>query len=129
MKTAVGVVQNLIRLIWLILLALGIILWTGRQALMLVHEWLGAAFVLALWELVYLAVRSGAAPEPKNRGLTMELSVWSLILLALGLAQTSILSGPSHWIIRVLHLLVGLIAMGLAEALGTRIRRHLARSV
>ncbi len=41
---------------------------------------------------------------------------------ALGATQTSILPGPEHWVIQVLHLLVGLTAIALAEVLGRRIR-------
>ena len=115
------VVQNLTRLIWLILLILGIAFWTGRsQSLTPVHECLGVGFVILLWALGYLGVRSGASP-----GLVAGVLVWSFIVLGLGFAQTQIIPGSSHWIVRALHVIVGFVAIGLAEALGGRIRRRL----
>jgi hypothetical protein len=125
-KTATTIVQILIRLTWLILLVLGIMLWTGgNRALVFVHQWLGGAFVLSLWALAYLGMRCDAGTELKSPGLSLAIAFWSLVVLALGLAQTQLLTGNSHWLIRVLHLLVGFVAIGLAEALGARIKRLL----
>ena len=45
----------------------------------------------------------------------------------LGLTQDQMLLGDAHWVIRVLHLLVGLGAIGQSEGLAVRIRR--ARAV
>jgi hypothetical protein len=55
--------------------------------------------------------------------------IWSLIVLALGMAQVSLLPGQYHWVIQALHLLVGLIAMGLGHALARRIGRRPAEVV
>ena len=123
MKNAATIIQILIRLVWLILLVLGILVWAGHnQPWVPAHEWLGVAFIILLWALVYLGVRRGAAP-----GLVAIVFLWSLVVLAVGLTQTGILTGSSHWIIQVLHALVGLVAIGLAEALGARIKGRLAR--
>jgi hypothetical protein len=40
----------------------------------------------------------------------------------LGLTQTQLLPGSAHWLIQVLHLLVGLGAISLAETLGRQIQ-------
>lgn len=37
------------------------------------------------------------------------------------MAQSEILVGPMHWIVRVLHLLMGLIALGTADALAKHV--------
>ena len=125
MKTACTVLRILVRLIWLILLVLGAVLWTGRdQSLIAAHEFLGVAFVLVLWALAYLGVRCGVAA-----GLVSTVFLWGLVLLVFGMTQTRILTGSSHWIIQVLHLFVGVVAIGLAEALGARIKRRLAGPV
>jgi len=42
----------------------------------------------------------------------------------LGLAQDRLLPGSAHWLIQVLHLLVGLAAIGQGEALAARILRR-----
>ena len=38
--------------------------------------------------------------------------------------QAELLPGDLHWLIRVLHLLIGIGAVGFAETLGVRIRRR-----
>jgi hypothetical protein len=123
MKAATTTVLILIRLAWLILLAIGVLAWTGRaRPLIPAHQALGVAFVLMLWALAHLGMRAGAAPV-----LVTVVLGWSLILLVLGLTQTRILTGSLHWIIQVLHLVVGVASIGLAEALGARIKRRLSR--
>ena len=118
MKAAITIVQMVIRLAWLILFALGALIWTGRgQSLTSIHTAIGIAFVLALWLIAYLGTRSAAAPS-----LIGIVSLWGVIVLVLGLTQTGMMTGHSHSMIRVLHLLVGIVAIGLAEALGARIR-------
>ena len=54
--------------------------------------------------------------------------VWGVIVVALGMTQDSLLTGDLHWLIKVLHLLVGLGAVGMAESLAVRtLRRALTR--
>ena len=43
--------------------------------------------------------------------------------MGLGLTQSQLLPGDAHWVVQVLHLLVGLVAMGLAQDLAARTRR------
>ncbi len=119
MKTATTVFQMLVRLLGLILIVLGTLFWTGRAlALVPVHMTIGLVLVLSLWGLASLAARAGVDP-----GLVGLAILWGFLLPALGMTQTRLLSGGAHWLIQVLHLLVGLIAIGLAESLATRIKR------
>lgn len=107
-----------VRFTGLVLIVLGVLFWVGQaHALIPVHMLLGLILVVALWLLGTLAARAGA-----GMGFVLFTALWGLIVLALGMAQTRIVPGPWHWTIQVLHLLVGLAAMGLAEALGKRIR-------
>jgi hypothetical protein len=48
--------------------------------------------------------------------------VWGVVVVALGMTQDSLLIGELHWIIQVLHLLVGLGAVGQAETLARQTR-------
>jgi hypothetical protein len=57
-----------------------------------------------------------------SRGFVVLVIVWGVIVLVLGLTQTQLLPGDFHWVIQVLHLLVGLGAIGQAEGLATRIK-------
>jgi hypothetical protein len=56
-------------------------------------------------------------------GLAASVAVMGLIVLVLGMSQNSLVPGGAHWIIQVLHLLLGMAAVGMAEALGGRLRR------
>ena len=46
-------------------------------------------------------------------GLVALAAVWGLIVPILGVMQTQLLPGGAHWVIEVIHLLVGLVAIGL----------------
>jgi hypothetical protein len=92
---------------------LGIGFWTGHwYRLVNVHRTIGMLYVLALWIISALAMRA-----PSLRGLAAGSIVWGLVIAALGMAQQGILIGDYHWIIRVLHLVIALSAMPLAERL------------
>jgi len=113
MKTAT---LMLVRLTGLILVVLGVSFWTGHAfALIPVHKQVGYLFVLSLWTLAALAGRAGVAP-----GFVALTVAWGLAVAALGMTQDRLLIGDAHWVIKVLHLLVGLGAMGLAEGLAAR---------
>ena len=49
--------------------------------------------------------------------------IWGLVVVILGLTQTEILPGNLHWLIEVLHLVLGMGAIGLGEGLSARIKR------
>jgi hypothetical protein len=116
MRTAINVARMLVRLDGIVLIILGTLFWTGNAlALIPLHMLLGILLVLALWTLALLAARSGVHP-----GLVAVAIVWGLVVPILGMNQDALLPGPAHWVIQVLHLLVGLAAIGLGEMLGRR---------
>jgi hypothetical protein len=81
----------------------------GKQ-LIVVHVVVGLIVVVSLFTLALLASRAGA-----SRPLAITAMVWPLAVLAVGASQTSLLHGSLHWIIQVVHLLLGVGAMGLAS--------------
>ena len=95
---------------------LGIVFWLG-YALQLIslHMFVGLVFVLALFTLAVRGLRL-----PGVRGLGALTAAWGALVIAFGMTQAQILPGENHWVIRVLHLAVGIAAMGLAGALGLR---------
>ena len=114
MPTTLRLTRILMRASITILLVLGLLFWAGQAlSLLPVHMAVGLIFVLGLWTLAYLAARAGAPAA-----LTASAAVLGLAVLALGGMQTQLLPGPQHWIVRLVHLLLGLGAMGLAERLG-----------
>jgi hypothetical protein len=122
MRTAVTAVQMLIRVAGVIQILLGLAFWTGNAlGLVDLHTLIGFVIVLALWTMAGLAARAGVQP-----GLVAAAAVWGLVLPVLGLTQTDLLPGSAHVVIEVLHLLVGLGALALAENLATRAKARLA---
>ncbi len=108
-----------LRLSVLVNLVLGILFWTGNaNALQLLHIILGFLAVISLFAIgIAQGVRGGSF------GLALATFVVGFLLALVGLFQTRWLPGPNHWIIQVIHLLLGLIAIGLGEMIGGRYRR------
>jgi hypothetical protein len=113
MKSAMRATLIVFRLLGLAQIVLGVVFWAGRRMdLVPLHMVIGMAFVLALWALAVLGFRAGA-----SGGLVMLSVVWGLLVTVLGATQTRLLPGDGHWVVRVLHLLTALVAMGLAGRL------------
>lgn len=121
MKTLTTILVLLVRIEAPIIIILGLLFWTGNaDALIPVHMLLGIVLVLALWTLSVVAAVSGV-----NLGLVAVAALWGVVVPMLGLAQGRLLPGSAHWVIQMLHLLVGITAIALANVLGLRIRRRL----
>ncbi len=119
MTRAITPVHMTLRISGLLLILLGLAIWTGRADQVIpVHEFLGFVLVLSLWTLALFAARAGVPI-----GLVAVAVVWGLIAPVLGLTQANLLVGGWHWTIQVLHLLIGLGAIGLGERLALEIRR------
>lgn len=122
MKSSTTIAQMTIRISGVILIILGILFWTGRAlGLVSLHMLLGLVLVLALWTLALIGARAGV-----GAGIVSFAIVWGIIVLFLGLTQARLLPGSAHWVIQLLHLLVGLAAMGLGDRLAQRIKGTLA---
>lgn len=121
MKSLITILDIFVRVDAVLLILLGVLFWTGKaDALIPIHMSLGIALVLALWALAVVAAISGV-----NLGLVALAFVWGFITPALGLTQTRLLPFQGHWIIQILHLLVGLIAIALAQFLARATRRRI----
>jgi hypothetical protein len=98
-------------------LVLGALFWTGHAYTYVpLHIIAGATIVLTLWTVAVLAVIART-----HRALAVFGLLWGLALPAFGMRQATLLIGPMHWIVRVIHLLMGLAAMALAGTLGQAI--------
>jgi hypothetical protein len=117
MKTTATVALWLVRLTGLFQIVTGLLFWTGNAlALLPLHLLSGLGLVLSLWTVALVALRGGVGPGPVALAV-----LWGLLVVALGVTQTQLLPGELHWIIQLLHLLVGLVAIGLAGAVVRRI--------
>jgi hypothetical protein len=94
-------------------LILGIGFWTGNWAgLVNIHMLIGVLYVLALWSLAGMALS-----QRRAAGLAVVALVWGVVIAGLGMTQRGIMAGDLHWVIRVLHLVISLAAMPMAERL------------
>jgi uncharacterized integral membrane protein len=97
----------------------GLGLWSGRwYSLAGMHRTVGIAYVILLWVLAVLAMAQRRSIKLALFGL-----LWGLVVAALGFAQQGILMGDLHWIVRVVHLVIGLAAMPIAEQLAPKSTR------
>jgi hypothetical protein len=118
MQTSTTIAQMLVRITGLINLVLGVFFWTGHAlTLIQLHMQLGFLLVLSLWALAVLAAWAGVNPA-----YVAFAFVWGLLVPALGMTQARLLVGDAHWVIKVLHLLISLGAIGVAEGLAARIK-------
>ena len=92
---------------------LGLAFWSGHAlTLVRLHRAVGTLFVLALIVLAVVAITARARP-----GLAVVAIAWAILVPAFGMAQMRLVPGSAHWVIRLVHLLIGLAAMGFADRL------------
>ena len=122
MKTTSSILQAVARITGPMLIVLGILFWSGHAYQLLpLHIGLGVVLVLALWAQAVLAARAGA-----NGGLVAFAIAWGVMLPWFGMTQANLFPGQFHWVIRALHLAVGIVAMGLIDGLGKQVRLRTA---
>ena len=110
MKVSRGLLMFM-RVAMLLQLIVGIALWTGHlYSLVDLHRTIGVLFVVSLWIIAIIALAQRRSP-----GLAVFGIFWGLAVAGLGFMQQGILIGDLHWIIRVLHLAIGVAAMPIAE--------------
>jgi len=108
-------------------LVLGILFWTStidNPGVTLLHIILGLLAVISLFTIgIVQGMRGGSF------GLALATFVVGFALAFVGLFQKNWLPEPNanHWIIQVIHLLLGLAAIGLGEMIGGRYRRMTTR--
>lgn len=118
----VTIAQMTVRVAGVLLVLLGLLIWTGHgDRIVPFHELLGLVLVLGLWTLAYTGARTGVPV-----GLIVVAFAWGLVAPVLGLTQVNLVTGGHHWIIQVVHLLVGLGAIGIAEGLAAMIKARKA---
>ena len=120
----VRIAVNIVRIGVIIQLISGILFWTGNaDNFQNVHILIGILIVLSLWTLgIVQGIQGGSF------GLALATFVVGFLLALVGHFQTRWLIGSNHWIIQVIHLLLGLSAIGLAEMIGARYRRMTAKN-
>jgi hypothetical protein len=115
------ITQMILRLAVLVALIFGILFWLNIATnLIPVHMLIGIIVVLCLW-IIGLAqgfMKGGSLP------LAVLTFVLGLALAIVGLYQQQWLIGPAHWVIQVIHLLLGLSAIAVAEMIVGRTKKR-----
>lgn len=121
MDNTVNILRWVVRLCGVIALLMGLGFWAGHgnPQLVQMHQGLGYLVALALLAVSVMAFGKRGVPA----GMAAAGVVWALLVPALGHMQTRLLPGSSHWIVEVLHLLLGVGAIGLTEGLAGRMKR------
>jgi hypothetical protein len=111
-----------VRVAGLVVLVLGLIVWTDAYPVATpLHMLAGIVLVVGLWAVALLAARAGASTS-----LVAVAIGWGLLTVAFGLTQDQLLPGDAHVVVEVAHLVVGLVAIGLGEAITAQARRAAA---
>jgi uncharacterized membrane protein HdeD (DUF308 family) len=122
MQKSLTVLQMLARLLGVVQILIGIAMWFGMATGMVaLHTALGSMFVLVVWIIAGIALF--ALPQRTLPFLTLVLGA---MVLWMGMAQVTMLPGDMHWLVRVLHLLLGVATLGVVESLCAKTKRHWA---
>jgi hypothetical protein len=98
-------------------LILGILLWTGAGTYLRIHILTG--FLMSLTLLLVGLMGFFARIKP---ALPIIAIAWAILLPYVGFAQLKIMHGQMA--IQIVHLLIGLCAIGVVEAVGAKIARQ-----
>jgi hypothetical protein len=121
MRSTITGIQMFVRVAGVLQLLLGLAFWTGNLlGLVDLHMLNGILLVLGLWTQAALAARAGVEPR-----LVAVAAVWGLVVVIVGLTQTDLLTGSLHWLIQVIHLLLGIGLLDLADTLATKAKARL----
>ena len=110
-----------LRLCVVLAVILGICFWLNiinpAGTILQVHMVLGLLVVITLWIIGVMVLLR------RDLGLGLLAIIWGIAVLYVGTQQETLLPGSSHWVIEVLHLLLGLGAAGIGESAARRYRK------
>ncbi|MBF6590130.1 MAG: hypothetical protein IVW57_06295 [Ktedonobacterales bacterium] len=118
---SVRVVNMVMRAAFALALVLGLIFWTGHvvKPLVPLHMLAGIVLVFSVWYLGFLQARL-----PRGSfGLASIAGVTGLMVLIIGASQQRQPSGSGHVGVQVVHLLLGVTAVGVGEVCASRLQR------
>ena len=115
----VRIASIVLRLCGALAVILGILFWSGNALnLIPIHMLLGLVVVLSLWIVGIGQAFSSGGSWPLAGGALL----LGLLVIVVGMTQSSLLVGPFHWVIQVVHLLLGILAVGVGQIAAARWR-------
>lgn len=104
----------------LLALISGLLFWAGIALnLMTLHMLLGFLAVGALW---VIGVAQAFAPGGNWIIASVALIV-GVSMIVIGMMQSSLIIGKFHWVVQVIHLVLGLLTIGLGHMAAARYRK------
>lgn len=104
----------------LLALILGLLIWTDRALnLVQMHMGLGLLAVGALW-----IIGIGQAFSENGSWVLAACALGiGAVMVILGMSQSTLMLGAFHWVIQLLHLLLGLLVIGMGHIGARRYRK------
>ena len=119
----IRIASAVLSLAGLLALILGLLYWTGTALYLLqMHMLLGFLAVGALWVIGIGQVFSKAG----NWVIAACALVVGAVTIAIGVIQSSLMVGEFHWVIQIIHLVLGLLAIGMGHMGAARYRKGFA---
>jgi hypothetical protein len=116
----IRITSMVLSLAGLLALVLGLFFWTGSAMnLLSLHMLLGLLAVCALW---IIGVAQALLPSGSWMIAAATIIVGGLMIV-LGLIQTSLMVGDFHWLVQIIHLLLGLLTIGMGHMAAARARK------
>jgi hypothetical protein len=120
MTSIVTALRWVARLDGLVALILGIMYWTGSAGSLKSHIVTGFLMTITLLLMGLLGFFARIQPVMPSIAIA-----WAILLPYIGFAQRTTLNlGANHMVIQVIHLLIGIGAIGVVEAVGAKITRE-----
>jgi hypothetical protein len=119
---AVRITVMVLRICGLLALIIGILYWVKvlNSSIVNIHMLLGILVVLSLWVLGYFIL---TAPKGANLGLAIGAFALGIIVLGVGMSQMMVSLGSAQWVLQVVHLILGVSALGIGEVIAGRYKR------
>ena len=120
----IRIASAVLTLAGLLALISGLLFWTGTALnLLALHMLLGFLAVGALWVI-------GFAQVFARRGSWVIAAcalIVGMVMIVIGMMQSSLMVGGFHWIVRIMHLVLGLLTIGIGHMAAARSHRGRVR--
>jgi hypothetical protein len=118
MNKPMKMILNVVRLLVAIQIGMGILMWMGKGAnLVNMHMGFGLLFVVLAVAFAVMGKAAGAPPS-----LTWVTIIWGIVVVVVGMEQARVMVGDSHWVIQLIHLLLGLGLAAQVERIGRAVK-------
>jgi len=114
-----SIASVVLRMCGTLALILGLLFWSGNVLnLVPIHMLLGILVVLSLWVVGFGQAFSSAGSWLLAAGALLV----GLLVMVVGITQTALMPDSFHWVIRVIHLLLGVLAVAVGQISAARAR-------